>query len=29
VGRSGNQILLKPFGLLAGKGVGKTFTEKA
>ena len=27
----GNQIrgLLKPFGLLAGKGVGKTFAEKA
>src|SRR5919107_3127291 len=24
----GNQILLKPFGLLAGKGVGKTFAEK-
>ena len=30
-GRFGNQIrgLLKPFGLLAGKGVGKTFAEKA
>jgi transposase len=25
----GNQILLKPFGLLAGKGEGKTFAEKA
>jgi transposase len=25
----GNQILLKPFGLLAGKGGGKTFAEKA
>jgi transposase len=24
----GNQILLKPFGLLAGKGEGKTFAEK-